>query len=299
MKGFLTLLFVVNIWNNLFAEDLISYDYEVDAYYSKALMFINLDEDNNITDALNYAEEDIYKDMFLNTFNPNVLVLEVSLHPMSLFGLYFRQNHESTYERSKTNSFNPVKVITAGFEEPYSFSFFVGRMMVFKNKKDSHIGNNRAYMGFLLRVGDYSIKDNLAHYDKWYNIEYKLQGTRKTDERDLDWSFRVGTKIHQNSDFANSIFIEARRSSIDYKKSEWSFIYNSAFSSMFAISSDTLKLTEAELMLEKKWPLSLSQKISFGLSIGYLYNTGEKYKGALKEEGIDRHQLILRPNFKW
>ncbi len=51
-------------------------------------------------------------------------------------------------------------------------------------------------------------------------------------------------------------------------------------------------------MLEKKWPLSGSEKLSFGLGIGYLYNSGEKYSGSLKEEGIDNHQLILRPNFK-
>lgn len=287
------------MWSDLFAEDLVEFDYEADAYHSKLIAFVDLDRDNNVTDALDYAESEIYKDLVINTFKPNVFMLELSLHPMSLFGLYFRDQHESIYESSKRNDYNPVKAITAGFEEPYSFSFFIGRMMVFKNEKDSHIGKNRAYTGYLLTVGDYSIKDNLAHYDKWYNIEFKINGTRHTDERDLDWSFRVGTKVHQNPDFANSIFIQASRSSIDYKKSEWSFIHNTAFSSMLAISTDTQKLTEAELIVEKKWPLSFSKKISFGLSLGYLYNTGEKYKGALKEEGIDRHQLIMRPNFKW
>jgi len=299
VKFFLIPLIIVSMWSSLFADDLISYDYEVDAYYSNLIMFIDLDRENNVTDALKYSEEDIYTDLVKNTFNPNIFLFETSIHPMSLFGLYFRDHHESTYERSKRNDFNPVKVITAGFEEPYSFSFFLGRMMVFKNEKDSHIGSNRAYTGFRVSVSDYSIKDNIAHYDKWYNVEFSIKGTRKTDERDLDWSFRVGTKIHQNPYFSNSIYIGAKRSSIDYKKNEYSFIYNTAFSTMLAINSDTLKLAEAEFIVEKKWPLSLRHKISFGLSLGYLYNTGEKYKGELKEEGIDRHQLILRPNFKW
>jgi len=287
------------MWSNLLGEDLIDFDYEVDAYYSNLIMFIDLDRDNNVTDALHYSEEDIYEDLVLNTFNPNILSLEMSIHPMSLFGLYFRDHHEEIYEKSKRNDLNLVKVITAGFEEPYSFSFFLGRMMVFKNEKDSHIGRNRAYTGFRLGVGDYSIKDNVAHYDKWYNVEFMIKGTRNTDERDLDWSFRAGTKIHQNPYFSNSIYVGAKRSSIDYKKNDYSFIYNTAFSTMLGINADTLKLAEAELIVEKKWPLSLSHKISFGLSLGYLYNTGEKYKGELKEEGIDRHQLILRPNFKW
>jgi len=287
------------MWSNLLGEDLIDFDYEVDAYYSNLIMFIDIDRDNNVTDALNYSEEDIYTDLVLNTFKPNILSLEVSIHPMSLFGLYFRDHHEGIYEKSKRNDLNLVKVITAGFEEPYSFSFFLGRMMVFKNEKDSHIGRNRAYTGFRVSVGDYSIKDNIAHYDKWYNVEFMIKGTRNTDEVDLDWSFRAGTKIHQNPYFSNTIFIGAKRSSIDYKKNGYSFIYNTAFSTMLAINPDTFKLAEAELIVEKKWPLSLSHKISFGLSLGYLYNTGEKYKGELKEEGIDRHQLILRPNFKW
>ncbi|WP_373034769.1 hypothetical protein [Sulfurimonas sp.] len=218
---------------------------------------------------------------------------------MGIAGLYFRQNHGNMYEKSNVENFNLVKAVTAGFEEPYSVSVFIGRMMIFKNKNDNHIGSHRAYIGYLVSIGDYSIKDNLAHYDKWYNLEFKLKGTRDRDDRDLDWSFRVGTRIHQNTDFVNSIFIGARRSSIDYKKNAWSLVYNSAFSTVLAVSTKTFELTEAEIMLEKKWPLSWSDKVSFGLGIGYLYNSGEKYSGALKEEGVDNHQLILRPNFKW
>ncbi|NOR58851.1 MAG: hypothetical protein GQ474_10055 [Sulfurimonas sp.] len=299
MKNLLTLVLLLTLWQNLLADDAIEYDYELDIYYSNVSAFIDLDRDNNITDAINYTETQIYTDLILNTFNPNIFLLEASVHPMGIGGLYFRQNHEDMYERSKIQNFNLIKAITAGFEEPYSLSFFVGRMMVFKNKKEDHIGKNRAYIGYLVTIGDYSIKDNLAHYDKWYNLEFKLKGTRDKQDRDLDWSFRVGTRIHQNTDFQNSIYIGARRSSIDYKKSVWSFVNNSAFSVMAAVNAKTLHLSETELILEKKWPLSWSEKLSFGLGIGYLYNSGDKYSGTLKEEGIDNHQLILRPNFKW
>lgn len=299
MKNFLVLFFALFVTHNLFAQELIETDYELDAYYVNAMAFIHLDVDNNITDAIDYSEEEIYKYLILNTFKPNVFLAEASVHPMSLFGLFFRQNQGNLYEESKVKNFNIVKSITAGFEEPYSLSFFIGRMMVFKNKKESHIGGNRAYMGYLFSTGDYSIKDNLAHYDKWQNLEFKLKGTRITDERDLDWSFRVGARLHDNPNFRNSFYIGAKRSSIDYRKKKFSILYNSAFSSMIAVSTDHFYLTEAEFMIEKKWPLSFSQKFSFGLGLGYLYNSGEKYKGELKEEGIANHQLILRPNLKW
>ncbi len=299
MKIVLYALLLLGMCNALLAEHLVEYDYELDAYYSNVSMFIDLDTEEEIVDATSYSEAQIYTDLFLNSLSPNIFLVEASLHPMGIGGLYFRQNHGEMYEKSKIEDFNLVKAVTAGFEEPYALSFFVGNMMIFKNQEDDSIGKNRAYMGYLVTIGDYSIKDNLAHWDRWFDFEFKLKGTREKENRDLDWSFRLGSRVHENKDFTNTLYVGARRSSIDYQKSVWSFLYNSAFSSMFSVSADTFYLTEAEVMLEKKWPLSWSKKMSFGLGLGYLYNSGTKYRGALRDEGIDNHQLMLRPNFRW
>lgn len=140
MKNLLALVLLLTLWQNLLADELVEYDYELDVYYSNVSAFIDLDRDNNITDAINYTETQIYTDLILNTFNPNIFLLEASVHPMGIGGLYFRQNHEEMYEKAKIQNFNLVKAVTAGFEEPYSLSFFVGRMMVFKNKKEDRIG---------------------------------------------------------------------------------------------------------------------------------------------------------------
>jgi hypothetical protein len=227
------------------------------------------------------------------------MLFEASVHPVSIAGLYFRQNHEDIYDEARIEEMNVVKVLTAGYEEPYSLSFFIGRMMVFKNAKNNRVGKNRAYMGYLLTLGDYTIKDNQAHYDKWVNVEFKLKGTREKENSDLDWSFRVGAKIHDNPNFADTIFIGARRSSINYNRGVWSLSYNNAFSTLLAVSADTFELTDAEIILEKKWPIKSSRKISFGLGLGYLYNSGQKYRGELSDEGINNHQLIFRPNLKF
>jgi len=296
LRSFLLLLFSYVTLN---AEHLIEYDYELDAYYSNASIFIDLDPNHEITDATNYSEVDIYKDLLLNTFSPNIMLFEASIHPVGIAGLYFRQNHEEIYDEARIEEMNLVKVLTAGYEEPYSLSFFIGRMMVFKNAKNNRVGKNRAYMGYLVTIGDYTIKDNQAHYDRWVNFELKLKGTREKENSDLDWSFRVGAKIHDNPNFADTIFIGARRSSINYNRSVWSLSYNNAFSTLLAVSADTFELTDAEIVLEKKWPIKSSRKISFGLGLGYLYNSGQKYRGALKNEGVNNHQLIFRPNLKF
>lgn len=283
----------------LLAQALVEYDYELDAYYSNASIFIDLDPEHNITDATDYNEVEIYTKLLLSSFSPNIMLFEASLHPMSIVGLYFRDSHEDIYDESQLDGFNVIKSVTAGYEEPYSVSFFIGRMMVFKNKEDDHIGKNRAYMGTLVTYGNMTIKDNVAHKDNWLTLEFKLKGTRALKNRDLDWSFRVGARVHDNKEFVNTLYVGARRSSVNYKKSAWSFVDNSAFSTMLAVNAETFSLTDAEAMVDKIWPLPWSEKMSFSLGIGYLFNSGEKYRGDLKEEGVNNHQLIFRPNIKF
>jgi len=299
MNSFLALILLVGLYHNLFGDDLVEYDYEIDAYYSNVSAFIDLEPDKEITNAINMSEREIYTHLFLNTFNPNIMLFEASVHPMGIAGLYFRSKHESLYNESSIDNFNMLKAVTAGYEEPYSFSFFIGRMMVFQNTKDDKAGNNRAYMGYLFTIGDKSIKDNRSYYNKWLVFEVKLKGTRDKENSDLDWSFRLGTRVHQKSEFVDTVYVGARRKSVDYKKTSLSFVYNSAFSTMLAVSEDTYRLTEGELILEKSWPIRWSEKLSFGLGIGYLFTSGEKYNGKLRDEGINNHQLILRPNITW
>ena len=304
MKNVFTLLLTVFVLNaTLFAEDMVEYDYEVDAYYSNVSAFIDLDKDHDITDASSQSELDLYSNLMLNSLNPNIFLVEAAVHPMSIFGLYFRKTNEDLYTDTTLQNFSLVKALTAGFEEPYSLSFFFGRMMVFKNTNDKfdnqRVGKNRAYIGYLVSIGDHTIKDNLVYFNRWINFEYKLKGTREKQDRDLDWSFRVGYKANSNEDFVDSVYIGARRSSIDYKKSVWSRLYNSAFSAMIEASATTGSIINTELTVEKKFPISWIEKVSFGVEVGYLYTSDEKYRGVLKDDGVNNHQLILRPNLKF
>jgi len=303
MKLFLTFFLILWSVNTILnAEDLVEYDYELDAYYSNISAFIDLDKDNNITDASSQSEVEIYSNLMLNSFNPNIFLVEAAVHPMSIFGLYFRKNNEDLYTKAKLQDFSLVKALTAGFEEPYAFSFFVGRMVIFKNSEsfeDERVGKNRAYIGYLVSVGDQTIKNNLVYYNRWVNFEYKLKGTREKKDRDLDWSFRVGYKANTNEGFVDTIYVGARRSSIDYKKSPWLLQYNSAFNIMLESNAKGFYLTSAEITIEKKFPLSWSEKTSFGIEVGYLYISSEKFTGPLREDGVDNHQLILRPNLKF
>lgn len=299
LGAFLTVFFLNA---TLLAQELVEFDYELDAYYTNVSAFIDLDKDNELTDATNQSEIDIYSNLMAKSWSPNIFLVEAAVYPMSVFGLYFRKTNEDLYTKAKLQDYSLVKALTAGFEEPYAFSFFVGRMVVFKNSErfeDEHIGKNRAYIGYLVSVGDYSIVNNLVYYNKWVNFEYKLKGTREQADRDLDWSFRIGYKANANEDFLDTIYVGARRSSTDYKRSPWLLQYNSAFNLMLESSAKDFYLTGAEATIEKKFPISWNDKISAGIEIGYLYVSSEKYSGVLRDDGVDNHQLILRPNLKF
>lgn len=299
MKNYIAIFLIFSSFNYISAQDIVDFDYELDAYYSNVSAFIDLDTDEEITDAANYTEAQIYTDLVLNSLSPNIFLVEAAIHPMPLAGLYIRDRYEQRYESSSVQDINMVKAVTAGFEEPYSFSFFVGRMIVFKSEDSNRVGKNRAYMGYLLSFGGYSIKDNIAHTDNWINPEFKLKGTRSKEHSDLDWSFRVGAKIHDNYNFVNTTYFGARRSSTDFNKGVWSVIYNSAFSTMISFSNETYRVADAKLILEKKWPLKWTDKTTFGLEVGYIFNSGEKYRGLLVDEGIDNHQFVFHPNLKF
>lgn len=280
------------------AQEFLEFDYELDAYYSNASVFIDLDSDRNITDGINLKEHEIYSKLFYKTLEPNIFLIEASIHPMNLIGTYYRKDNEEKYTKENINDFNFVKALTAGFEEPYSITFFLGRMMLFSKNKNGRVGKNRAYVGYMLTIGDKSIKGNKAYDDNWSNFEFKLKGTREKKNKDLDWSFRVGARWHSRVDFVDTFYVGARRSSIDYKKSIWSLIYNTTFKSLFSFRIDNQRMTNAEIIGGKIFPTSVSG-LSFGLELGYLYTSVFKYDGILKEDGIDKHQAIIRPNFKW
>jgi len=295
-------LFLLLFFTHLYASQRVDYDYELDAYYTNVSAFINLDKDANITDATHLKEHEIYKKMLLNTLHPNIFLIEASINPMGFAGIYTRKNEPDIYKKSELKQFNNmnlIQAVTAGFDDPYCLSFFVGRMMIFKNKKSDHIGKNRAYLGYLVSVGDRLIKDNTLHDCHWIDTEFKLKGTRKLDETFLDWSFRVGAFFYDNPNFVNRLYVGARRSHVDFDRGIFSFLYNSDFNAIVYANSDTLKLNEAKFSIAKEFPVHWPKKMSFSIELGYLYTANEKYRGVLKDEGVNNHQLILHPNLKW
>ena len=277
----------------------VEFELELDAYYSAFDLFISL-TNTPIPEAGDKPEHAIYRDLLLNSLHPRFVVLEVSVNPMPLAGVFTRENLTDFYDDMQMSpDFNLVQAVTAGFEEPYAFSLFLGNVVKFKKPGQDDVVGNRGWVGYLLSHGDYHIKDNQLIYDKWYEFEWKIKGDRVFPSSKLSWSFRVGTKYHDNPDIRDVIYISLRRSRLEFNKRALSLMDNSAFEYTYDMDSRNLSSVQHKFFVEKKFP-NRKLKTSASLALGFIWDSGKKYSGALAHtNGGENYQIIIRPNIEF
>lgn len=232
-----------------------TFEYELDAYYSNAGIYYNL-ADKPIPDAGDKPEVEVYKELFYSSFIPRFVIFEAALFPMPSLGIFLKKNGESFYEEAHLGSdLNLVKALTAGFEEPYAFTLFLGNVIQFTSSNGKKERGNFGYMGYLLSVGDYHIKDNELIKDDWLEMELKVKGDQKFSLHKLNWSYRVGVKLHNHIDITDVLYLSMRRSRIDYKDSKNSILRNIGIEYTFQMDLRTLQPVRHYFLLEKKIPI--------------------------------------------
>ena len=273
--------------------------FEPDAYYTDLDLIIGLTK-SPIPQLGEMTESAIYTTLLSRAaLFPQFLVLEASVNPMPYLGTYIRAHAPGFYEDAQlSGSFNWVKALTAGFEEPYAFSLLAGNVANF-NVPGSHDTKGLGYSGYLFSMGNYHIKDNTLIQDQWREYEWKMKGDRKSPVKKLSWSFRVGAKLHGNPDITDIIYLSFRRSRVDYQEEESSFLSNSGFEYTYDMDRRTLSAIRHFFLVDKKWPLHDSQTV-FSLAVGFVWESARKYTGVLAA-GREKNdfQVILRPNIEF
>ncbi|MFZ3071903.1 MAG: hypothetical protein WA162_01525, partial [Thermodesulfobacteriota bacterium] len=188
-----------------------------------------------------------------------------------------------------------IKNVTAGFEEPYALSLFAGNVVKFTKPDEKWKGGNFGYMGYLVSLGNYHIKDNELVRDKWMEVEWKVKGDREFSTHELHWSFRIGAKLHSNSDIADALYVSVRRSHLDFKNPK-SFLKNSGIEYTYDMGIKTFEPLKHYFTIDKKWPLK-DKKMAFSLVMGFIWEGAEKYTGKLGSDGKENEfTIIIRPN---
>jgi hypothetical protein len=279
-------------------QEWIKVEFEPDAYYTNLGIFLALTE-APIPHVGDQSERDLYVTLLSRAYAPRFLIVEGSVNPLPYAGTYIKKHHENFYDDAQlTGSFNWVQAVTAGFEEPYAVSVFMGNVVDFSFPQDMK-SKGIGYSGLLYSRGTYHIKDNALIRDDWWEMEWKVKGDRKTQDRKLSWSFRIGTKLHGNPDITDIYYLSFRRSRLDYRPKHETFFNNSGFEYTVDLERGTFTPIRHYFFVEKKWPFD-NGKMAFSLATGFIWESAGKYTGTLAADHMgSRTQIILRPNIEF
>jgi hypothetical protein len=270
-----------------------TFSLDLGAYYTSAGLYVPLSSDP-IPNVGEKSELELYWALLPRSFIPRFLVLEASVNPMPCLGLVARGQAPGLYERSGVSpGVNLVRAVTAGFEEPWAMSLFLGNVVDFDvpGRGDT---DGKGYLGAVLSAGNWHIKDNVLVDDNWLEAEVKLKGDRRSPVKKLSWSFRVGTKLHGNPDVVNAVYVGLRRSRVDYGGGPF-LVANSGIEWRLDLGFDG-SVQHQILLVDKKWPM---RTIAFSLAAGLLWDRGTQYRGALATPPPRALQFLLRPNVEF
>ena len=295
----LLLLILALLPTPLAALDKSAVELELDAYYTALSLNIPLARHGGQAQG-EQDEIKTYRNMLARAWIPSFLVLEGSINPLPVTGLILRNNAPGFYQKSQvTPSLNLVQAVTAGFEEPYAASLFLGKVVDFSTEKKVVGHKRRGYVGYLASAGNYHILENRAIADNWLELEWKVKGDQSTERRKMSWSFRGGGKLHSNADVADTYYLGIKRDRVDYEKGPLSFLLSSAVDYRMDLGTRNLRALRHRFLVEKNIPLP-KRKITLSLGIGYLWLGGGSYTGGLAQHR-DRaeSQILIRPNLKF
>jgi len=292
-KFFLFNAFLVFLNIPVFSSEL---ELEIDPYYTNLGLYIDLG--GNEENLGKRSEFEIYSHLLKNIYKPKTLVLETSFNPMPYLGTVIKRNYPDTYKDAYvSDNFNWIKALTAGFEEPWAFSLFLGNVVEFDSIKKEFMGKRKGYSGLLFDFGDYHIRENTLIYDKWFSVEIKLKGEQIIEERSLFWSYRIGAKFHSKRYITDEVFAGIRRQRTDYKRNGL-WYENCGAEITASFSKIDLKPIRYLFMIDKKFPFK-NKRVAFSLGVGFVWDSYRKYSDLNEYRKKDDFQFIIRPNMEF
>lgn len=273
--------------------------WEVDPYYSEISLHIPLTA-APIPEISGTDEFDVYRKLLVDSLMPRYLLFEAAVFPMPLVGVALKEYQRDFYRGFNIGSgnLNLLETVTAGFQEPYALSVFIGDMVSFVKPGQEKVCSNKGYMGYLVSYSNQHIKRNMLVPDHNVEVEWKTKGERIFSDEKLSWSFRIGSKIHENPDICNTLYLGFRRSNLDFEASIISFINNSSVDFRWDFSAKDGRLLRQEYVIGKKFPIK-SWHVAFRMDAGVIWEDSAKYTGSLRDRDFQNVTAVFRPNLEF
>lgn len=273
------------------------WEHELDPYYTNVAYYQTLD-DSPIPELGKRSEAQVYRDLFLRSYFPRFILVEASINPLPLLGVYLKsEDGAGIYDGMKvTQDLNLVEIATAGFEEPYAISLFLGNIVKYDAANGSDT-KSKGFMGYLVSYGHLHIRNNQLIDDRWIEFEWKLKGDQVLSDLQLSWSFRTGFKNHDNPYVTDEFYVAVKRERIQEHGDIFSWVKNGGIELKLRIDQGTGATIGQQLIIDKKIPIR-SKGWILSLGIGLIRDTTRKYSGPLL---IDKNttSFVLRPSLSF
>jgi len=272
--------------------------WELSPYYTSVAALIPLGNEVQSLASETMTEAEVYSALLAKSTRPSILLLEASVYPMPWLGTQLRRESPDSYA-DDDRKFKLIPALTAGFQEPWALSAFVGSDIVFFRPGQATKESNRGYMGYLISVGNRHIVNNWMIDDDWVELEWKMKGERIFNEDRLSWSFRVGGRFHQQPEIGDTIYFGISRSDLDINAPLLSWLSNTKVNLLTEILQDSGKFSRQEIIFGKKIPVKSAWMAAWQIEFGAIYDAERKYSGTLAELAENGTTFILRPNIEF
>jgi hypothetical protein len=181
------------------------------------------------------------------------------------------------------------------YEQPYSFSLFLGDILPFKSAQGQ---SGSAIMGHVFTIGGKRNIKIKAQNDKWFQYSYKIKGSNSTDLTEKKWKFELGYLYHENKLFFNAFIFEVVRDFTTKNSDE--ILANLKIEYSFNIPTSIVKeasgikrfTTFQKIIIGRNFPFS-----TFTLKI----DAGVKWELYKQSNGspFSETAFIVGPNISW
>lgn len=283
-------------------------DVDLDPYYSSVGYNLSLTDDP-IPKLKIGSEFAGYWYLLKNIYLPRFVLFEGSVNPLPIAGVYIKRNRENFYNDAAYRDWNMIRAVTDGFPDPGAVSVFFGNIVNYVNDdgSDGDIDDRRitgkGYSGIVGSFGNFHIVNNTLVEDYWQEYELKLKGTDIRESHNLNWSYALGTRFHQNDEIKDTFYFFIKRTRVDYLKTDSFFLYdffirNSSQQIRLDFSLEETRnrnITRVYFVAGKNISF-MDDDLTFGLNVGWVKTYASGYSGSLTEKVSTKWSFLVQPN---
>ena len=221
----------------------------------------------------------LYKNLIQQSLKPDFLVVEFTQYPLSWLVAETHNYHPDIWRKfDLTDEFNLLTSLGGGYQEPWSWSIFLGKLSTFWEMDDDYnlIPAASGAAGFVATAGTKQIYDNYLVDAKLCRVEWKLKGEGKSKNKKRAWDIKAGFRWPGISELPNTITLIYSRQRTDKKQKDFNFHNNSSLLCEIQIPylNTVAEPTLVRINYGKVIPVS---SILAGINIGVGYEFRQEY----------------------